>query len=205
MKGTIKKITLASMGPISFVMTTIALAALPYPRGWYIDGNVGESNVNNTSFGAGTSTTTKNSGFGLNVNGGYKFLPYFALEVGYTRFSTFDITFNNATIAKEEPYDYDITTKIILPIQDSGFNLYSKVGVARISSKIVINDSATISANNLDIVSGYSYKTGLLYGVGGEYFFSPRFGVHVSWIEVTGSSQTGNLALASVGFTGLFG
>lgn len=180
-------------------------AAMPPPRGWYLEGNVGLSNVDNTSYGNGTKLSTNTNSFGENINAGYKFLPYFAMEFGYTRYARENIEFNNATVAKVQPSAFDITTKAILPIQYSGFALYAKVGVARIVSSVTINDQNSINVNGLTISSGSTKVTGVYYGVGGEYNFYPTTAVHLSWVEAIGNSQTGNPMLISIGLSHTFG
>lgn len=182
-----------------------AHASFPPPKGWYVEGSVGNTSQTNTSYGAGTSTTTKNAGFGLNANVGYKFFPYFALEAGYTRYSRIDIEFNNTVVAKNSPSAWDITTKTILPIQDSGFSFYAKIGVSRLTSSMVICDQATIDANGLSISNGDTSATGLLYGIGGEYFIWGNTALHLSWVEMNGNNQTGDMALISLGVSHVFG
>ena len=189
---------------ISIFGATTTLAALSPPKGWYIDGNVGLSNVDNTSFGNGTKLETNTNSFGLNVNAGYKFFPYFALEMGYTRYARENIQFNGATVAKLNPSAYDISTKAILPVQNSGFEFFAKVGVARLLSKVTINDQNSINVNGLTVTSGTTKVTGVYYGVGGEYYFWPTTGVHLSWTEIIGNNQTGNPMLIALGITHIF-
>lgn len=197
------RIVVLSIGYILSIFTTTAMASLGLERGWYVEGNVGYANINNTDFGNNTKIDSSNWGYNLNV--GYKFIPYFALELGYTRYSTSDIDFNNTMVAKYTPNAWDLTTKAILPIQNSGFNLYAKLGVARISAKMSIYDQNVINANHLNITEGTTDATGLYYGVGGEYFMWPSTAIHVAWVEAIGTSETGNMALTSIGISHIFG
>lgn len=193
---------------ITCILAIISIQALAYPSppsGWYIQGNVGTTDLSNTQYGTGTSTSTNNSGVGLNADLGYQFFPYFALEAGYTRYSRINIQFNNTTVAKNDPSAWDITTKVILPIQDSGFNFYANVGVARLTSNLIINNQTIINEHALSVRSGNQSATGILYGLGGEYYFWGNTAVHASWVQVSGNNQTGNIALISLGLSYLLG
>lgn len=195
-------IPVAGVGLLLLVMMTSAIADLPPPRGWYVEGNVGYSNISDTSFGNNVKIDSSNWGF--NINGGYKFIPYFAMELGFTRFGTSDINFNNVTVAKYTPDAWDLTTKAILPIQNSGFELFAKVGVARISASMSICNQGVINANGLTITNDTTSTTGVYYGIGGEYYFWPETAIHVSWVEAIGNNSTGNLELTSIGISRIF-
>lgn len=190
---------------VLLVMSVNAWANFPPPKGWYVEGNIGTTNQNNINYGFGTKTSTSNAGLGFNANVGYKFFPYFALEGGYTKYSRIEIMFDNTTVAKDDPSTWDITTKTMLPIQDSGFSFYAKIGIARTTSSIVINNQALIDANNLSISSGDSSATGLYYGIGGEYFIWGNTAIHLSWVEALGNNNTGDMAFTSIGVSHVFG
>lgn len=54
-----------------------AFAEMSVPFGWYIEPNIGTTHVEDTFYGGSTST----SGAGFNLNVGYKFMPFFAMEL----------------------------------------------------------------------------------------------------------------------------
>src|SRR3990167_11104442 len=93
---------------VSVITSAIALPALAtesQPSGWYLEGNIGESRTN-----LYTGNSITNSGFGWNMNGGYKFMPYIAAELGYTSYSTVSIksTENSGSkIGENSAYAYD--------------------------------------------------------------------------------------------------
>jgi len=197
-----KIIIISAIGLLS-LLSKLALADMPPPKGWYIEGSAGISNTTDSSFGNGTSL--ESSGYGLNLNVGYKFLPYFGLEMGYSRYSRNNINFQNTTVAKDDPTSYDITTKIILPIMDSGFEFYAKLGAVRVSSKITISDQTIIDDNGLNIQSGTTSANNVYYGVGAEYYFMKDSAVHVAWMRANGNSQTGAQELTTIGLSVIFG
>lgn len=92
--------------------------------GYIISGNLGYGKVNynaNTNPPLG-STPTNLNGFAWNINIGYQFNPYFALESGYTSFP--DITLNPGEV---QTSGLDFLGKGILPINEQ-FNVFAKAG-----------------------------------------------------------------------------
>lgn len=193
----IKILTLIASGITTLSIATSASAAVTLPSGWYAEGNLGTSKTHVSSPG----TSVGNSGFAWNVNAGYKFMPFFAGEIGYTRYATADIKLNGTKIAKDTLYSYDIAGKGILPISDSGLNLFAKLGIARSSAHIVNTNAAVGTVSN----AGSSFTTGVYYGLGGEFSFLPNVGVNLQWARAKSKSSTGgNLDLYSIGVSYIF-
>src|SRR5207253_11284852 len=121
------KLLLAAIGGITvFAIATPALALeMSAPDGWYLEGNVGSANLSNTSY-----SSTNKYGLAYNLNLGYKFMPYAALEAGYTGYRESKITFDDVNIATVKRYSYDIAAKGIVPISDSVFEAFAKIGAA---------------------------------------------------------------------------
>ena len=118
---------------ILLALTMFALAApvlasqMSVPYGWYIEGNAGSSRLSDFSLPGKISS----SGIGGNVNLGYKFMPYVGAEIGYSRYSGIGIKNSVGTKAAEgKIYSYDIAVRGILPVSDSGFEAFAKVGAA---------------------------------------------------------------------------
>ena len=74
------------------------------------------------------NSATGGSIFGGNANVGYKFMPFFAAEVGYTAYANTEV--KNGTGAKAghvRSYSYDLAGKGIIPIGGSGFEAFAKL------------------------------------------------------------------------------
>lgn len=196
-----KRIKLFTACAIGVLGVSSSFAAVSVPTGWYLEGNLGQSKVSNTSYGSGTSAD--DSGFGWNADLGFKFMPFFGLELGYTHYDTTEVKSGGTQFANDKHFSYDLAAKGILPISDSGVELFAKLGVARIKSHLVTTDGAVAST-----VSGYNpgtfTDTGLYMGLGGGYAFTPNIFGQLQWARAKGDSHTGNLDLYSLGITYTF-
>lgn len=195
----IKKITLL-MTTLGF--TTLASAVVSVPVGWYLEGNLGASKISDVSYAPNTSIST--TGLGWNVNAGYKFIPYFAAEIGYTSYANGTINFNGTKVGKDQAQAVDIAGKAILPIQETGAEIFAKLGMARAKSQVTATNTALLAASGESLSTGNHRSTDLYFGLGAAYFFIPSAAVNAQWNRVAGSSKTGNLDLMSLGITYLF-
>lgn len=201
MKG-IKVLALTAISLAAISSSTSSLAAISIPYGWYGEGNLGTSRSQNVNYGTGTSVNS--AGFGWNADVGYKFMPYFALEVGYTSYAQSTVKLpSGATGLNVSHHSYDLAGKGILPIADSGVEFFAKVGVARASAHSSITSAGASSGMSLQ--TGSSSSTGLYIGAGGGYSFLQNIAVNVEWNRARGNSTIGNLDLWSVGITWMFG
>jgi hypothetical protein len=198
----IKLLVLAITSVSALVAATSTLASMPLPIGWYAEGNVGGTSTSNASYGPGLSTSSPGRGWNLNI--GYKFMPYFAGEGGYTSYAKAKIKSNTTSVAQDVHKSYYLAGKGILPISDSGFELFAKLGIARINGHVTITNPTYASAKGLSINAGTHYATGAYFGVGGDYSFMPSLSLNFQWNRSKGNTQTGNLDLYSVGLTWLF-
>lgn len=191
-----KKILAALSSIAALTLTTSAFAMMSVPNGWYLEANAGSANLSNKSYPGSSSS----SGIGGNANIGYKFMPYLAGEIGYSMYPNTSIKNNAGTKAgSDKHYSYDIAAKGIVPISASGFEIFAKVGVARVANSMTINNSAAASAMGLS--SSSHSATGLYLGAGGQYYFMPEMAVVVQWQRAQGNSSTGTEDLLSGGFS----
>lgn len=182
------------------LMTSSVFAGqMSMPYGWYIEANAGSSHLSEKSYPGSASS----SGIGGNGNIGYKFMPYFAIEAGYSMYPNTDIDSNGTQAATDKHYSYDLAAKGILPITDSGFELLAKLGAARVSSHVTIDNQD--AANQIGIGSGSHSSTGIYIGAGGQYYFLPELAVVVQWQRATGNSSTGTFDLVGGGLNFIFG
>lgn len=197
-----KKFLLAVISGIAAIFAgTQAQASvfeMSYPNGWYVEANAGSVHLSNTSsvFPAGTSTSS--SGIGGNANLGYKFMPYAALEIGYSQYPNTKINAEDGTrIATAKHYSYDIAAKGIIPVSDSGFEVFAKLGAQHIQLNIS-NDDPSYD------VSGSHASTGVYMGAGGQLNIMPELGVVAQWQRAQGNSSSGTEDLFSIGLVLMF-
>ncbi len=193
----IKLVAVTALSVAAIAGATSSFAAMSLPMGWYVDGNVGSTKTSNTNYGSGISTSS--SGLGWNANVGYKFMPYFAGEIGYTKYANAKGKLNGVSVVRDNHYSYDIAGKGILPIADSGADLFAKLGFARLNSHVTATSSG-VSAN-----TGSHSASGLYIGLGGDYNFTPNLAGIIQWARAKGNTSTGNLDLYSVGIGYTFG
>lgn len=203
MHGKILRIATILTGLSALSFTTYASAYSDYcmsaPYGWYAEINLGSTRISNISYPGKSS----NSGIGGNLNLGYKFMPYFGLEMGYTRYANTSLSDQlNTKAATIKHFSYDLAAKGILPVSSSGFELFAKVGVQRNNANITIENA--VAASNIGLTSSNHSNTALYLGIGGQYYFSPEIAVVVQWQRADGNGNIGIMDLYSVGFSVLF-
>lgn len=196
-----KRLVLAALSVATLSLMQPALAnMMSVPMGWFLEVNGGSSHLSNTNYPG----TTSSSGVGGNANLGYKFMPYVAAEIGYSRYPNTSIkTFSNGTTAGEvKHYSYDLSARGILPISDSGFEVFAKIGAQRIMSRVSIQNST--AADEIGLGSGGHSTTGVYLGAGGQFYFMPEMAVVAQWQRAQGSSSTGTQDLYSLGLSFIF-
>lgn len=195
MKG---KTWLALLALIAMSHTGSVLAAMSLANGWYLDGNVGTTNLNNKNY----PTKDKTHGWGLNVDLGYKFMPFMGMELGYTRFAETVLRDNFDNKVGTDKHDtYHAVLKGILPIGISGFELFAKLGPHRLLSKVQLKSGA---APIVGLVPKRASTINLYMALGAQYYFLPELSVVGQWARARGNAKTGTLDLYSVGLNFIF-
>lgn len=187
---------LAIIGTLTLSIFSLpTFAVMSVPCGWYIEANAGATKISDISYPGSAST----DGVGGNVNIGYKFMPYAAAEIGYTRYANTSIKdpSTDTRAASDKHYSYDIAARGILPIVNSGFEAFAKLGAQRVASSVSIKNET--AAQNIGITSGSTSKTGVYLGTGIQYYFTPEFAANIQWQRAKGNSSTGTLDLWSLG------
>ncbi len=159
-------------------LSSMTFADIPLARGPYADVNVGYSRIVNSD------VMDNISGLGLNVNLGYKLMPFFGVEIGYTTYGASKSSFTGANA-------FDAAIKGILPFQEVGVELFAKLGPTYVNNSKVPNG---VSPN----------ATNVYYALGGAYATNPNMLIVVQWSQATGNSSTGNFQLLSIGASYLF-
>lgn len=183
-------------GCAALTIATAACASMSAPMGWYLEGNFGSSRLSNVD------NSSNRSGIGGNANVGYKFMPYFATEIGYSMYANTSIESGNITVVNQKHYSYDLAGKGILPIGDAGFEAFAKVGVQRINLHNSINDVPL--ANSMGLTGSQHSATGLYLGLGGQYSFMPEVAANIQWQRAQGNSTTGTEDLYTFGLAVIF-
>lgn len=196
-----KRLLLAALAGLTTLSVTapVYAIAMSAPNGWYLEGNAGSAHLSNTNYSGSTSS----SGIGGNANLGYKFMPYVGVEVGYSQYPNSEVKDSVGTKAAIiKHYSYDIAARAILPVSDSGFEGFAKLGVGRMQSSTNIEDET--AANNIGFESGSHSSTGVYMGVGASVYFTPELAGVVQWQRAQGSSSSGTEDLYSIGISFLF-
>jgi hypothetical protein len=195
-----KRIILAALGGLAALsFATSASAVMSSPFGWYLEANGGSAKLSNKSYPGSSSS----SGIGGNANVGYKFMPYFATEIGYSQYPNTSIKNSVGTKAgSDKHYSYDLAAKGILPIAASGAEAFAKLGLSHLATSMSISNAAAASAIGLSNTSHSA--TGLYMAVGAQYYFMPELAVVAQWARAQGNNSTGNEELLSGGVSFIF-
>jgi opacity protein-like surface antigen len=180
--------------------STQALAACSLPSGFYLEYNYGASRSMAKTY-PGVPTIV-NSGTGWNGTLGYKFIPYVAVEGGYTRYA--DARLENSagtTAARDRHYGVDVAVKGIFPVMNTGLELFAKAGVVRLVSEIGSVDVAASAVDSLTFDTNGHSAMGLFYGAGVDYAVTKSFLINAQYARANGNSSTGNMNLVSVGIS----
>lgn len=196
-----KRLLLTLSGLIALFVTMPAFAAMSAPDGWYVEGNIGSTKITDKDY-PGNESTASLGGSGAV---GYKFMPYLGAEVGYTQYGNTTIkdpSTGGTKAGTDRHYSYNVAAKGILPIAESGFEAFTKVGVGEVVSNMSINNAE--AAANLGLDSERHDDTSYYLSIGGQYYFTPELAVVVQWAQAHGDSSTGTMALTSVGLSFIF-
>jgi OmpA-OmpF porin, OOP family len=195
-----KKLVAAMCGLSAALFATQASAIMSIPIGWYLEVNAGSTHLSNSPFSNGHVSS---SGLGGNINVGYKFMPFFALELGYTHYAQTTVKNDNDQKAADVKfYSYDLAGKGILPIVDSGAEVFAKLGAVRLSQGISIQNET--AARTVGIGSSNHSSTNVYIALGLQYYFMPELAANIQWGRAKGTSSTGTLDLISIGASFIF-
>lgn len=182
---------------LSFSLPAFAVMSVPY--GWYLEASGGSTQLSNKSYPGDSSA----SGIGGNANFGYKFMPYFATELGYSLYASTSIKNSAGTTAgNDRHYSYDLAFKGILPVYASGLEAFAKLGVGRNVSSVSLSNSAV--ATQIGLGNSSHSASGLYLGAGAQYYFIPEMAVVGQWARQVGNSNTGDLDLYMLGVSFIF-
>lgn len=188
------------MLPFTCCSTPAFAVMMSIPYGWYAELNGGVTNISDQGF---TGNVKSSSGLGLNVNLGYKFMPFFGAEAGYTGYSK--ITIENqfgTTIGEITHYAVNVAVRGIVPVVDSGFEAFTRVGYAWQWANFSISNPT--AAAIIGATSSRKTGNGFYFALGGQYYLSPEMAVNLQWARAKGNNSTGTIDLYSIGVSIIF-
>lgn len=147
---------------------TLAAPALAQNSSWYGAVDVGTLNMQNSNYESKGSVT---------VSGGYRFTPNFALESGITVAGE-STRYSSGTSTTARQSDLRFLAVGILPISQR-FELFGKGGLGFHTARIT---------NNLNGNYNQYTNTNAIIGFGGQFNFTPRFGLRLQY-EALGKSK----------------
>jgi opacity protein-like surface antigen len=198
MKKTFRQVVACGILVAVSGLTSTAMATIALPTGWYVEGNAGVTREYSVSYGPGVSNSS--NGFSWNANMGYKFMPFFATEAGFTRYADGVGKYMGVKVADDSHYSLDITGKLILPVAETGLALFGKLGVAWLHSDVNLQNSG----GGTSVRTGSRTGTGFYLGAGAEYSWLPNLAFNLQWQRAKGNQSTGTLDLYSGGVSYLF-
>ncbi len=134
-------------------MTSMA-ASQPSAAGAFVSGNLGYAKQDDAIKAPIVAKDLR--GFAWNVNAGYQFNEYLALETGYTRFSDVKAA-AGASKTDAQLYGIDLLAKAIYPINDQ-FNVFAKAGAMNMYRKTSVASSPSVRQTR--IVPEFGIGTG---------------------------------------------
>lgn len=187
MKKAIFKIGLVAVSSM-LLYSHAALAVESKESGLYLNGNLGYGKVNEDVTG---STESDNTGFASNINFGYKLNRNLALEAGFSKYP--DESFGSG-IEGSENYSVELDAKLILPIQQSGFELFGKLGAAAVHHKLEgpVTDAGTHT------------EPAAYVGAGASYSFTEKNAIVVQATATSENDPVPAMYLTTVGFMHTF-
>lgn len=189
---------------------TSAFAEVSYPCGLYFEINYGASQANGKDY-PDNYEVEDNGGPGWNVNAGYKFFPFFAVDLGYTRYDDTELEIEtdddegSEIDADDHHYSINLALKGIYPFMNTGLELFGKVGVSWMYSEVETDGSSSDDDDDDDDDGNSETATGLYVGAGIDYVVAHELSFNIQWMRAYGGDEVGTLDLLSAGVNILWG
>ena len=175
-----KKLRIALLAGAVLAASSV-VQAQPFNPGWYIGAGAGVGNLNRsgsdlTGFPNGQLDDTDTT---YTVRGGFRFSPYWAVELGYYDLGTY--AFSGRLLGATSDVTGSFKAKSvglslvgILPIDR--LDIYGRIGYAR--SELKANASANFTPVNVK-----DKESEATYAVGARYNFGPNWGLFAEWVK----------------------
>jgi OmpA-OmpF porin, OOP family len=167
-KSTTTLIALAGLGGAALAFPAAAQMRTPAMSSFYVGANLGQSKFK-LECAAGESCDDKDTAFKLFA--GYQFHPNFAAEFGYTDLgkAKFSDPLGSAELKASA---WELSALGLFPVMPS-LQLFGRLGV--------YNGKTEFSGD----ASGSKSKTGVTWGLGGEWDFTRNLGARLEWQRFT--------------------
>jgi len=174
------------LAAVGLAAAAFALPAAAQNKGFYIGYNAGQSKYNFNCTG-----TCSDTGGGYTLFAGFGLHPNVAAEFGYTDLGK--STFGSANLRAQMWHGAAVGTWWFGSQQQ--FGAFGRLGVYTGDAK------ATVPSTGGETKHG---TTDLLYGLGGQWNLSSKFGARLEWMRFTGVggggfNQTGDVDLLALG------
>jgi OOP family OmpA-OmpF porin len=153
----------------------------PPPQPWYLGVGAGHGHIKRSGADLTglTGAELDNTDTTYTVRGGYRFLPYAAVEAGYYHLGRYDFTgfvpgAGQGVNGSAKAESIGLSLVGIWPI--SNFDLYGRIGVAH--SKISFNANGPINTSNIN-----DRQTEATYGAGVRWTFYPNWALFAEWMK----------------------
>jgi OOP family OmpA-OmpF porin len=197
----------------AFTSLVIASSANASMIGPYFGALVGWGDIHQSSAsGTGLNTTSSQStGIAGQINAGYQFTPIWAVDAGYTKFTSGTINANNPAIGVASStinfntYAIHLMAKGIIPLQN-GLEVYGKVGPAYLRENIALE--GTSPPPPAEIHEGHTLnKVFPAVALGITFNFNNNLGADISIMHIqhVGDNQLHNADFAGAGLIYFFG
>lgn len=185
-----KKITLSVLVIAGLASATVQ-SAFASDTGWYALGQFGQSLNNSKSSFDNTARSAGGSGFSSSMNNptayslsaGYQINQNLAIEGGYIASGNSNYLMSGGNFGGSSISDsftgFDMKAVGILPLPNQ-FSLLGKIGVASLTQSGSTNFNSSVNGS----------KTGITYGIGGEYDFTDNIAVRLDWDSYNAGSTT---------------
>ncbi|MBY0446162.1 MAG: porin [Burkholderiales bacterium] len=154
----------------SLVLSTL-IASPVFAEGFYIGADVGSSkmsaDVNNNSL------DKNNTAWG--INGGYKFSPYLAAELGYRDFGKTEENYYGVVNASVKANAVQASVLASYPFNDA-FSVFGRLGVASIKLTAEVNADVVAYSESRE-----ETETKALFGIGAQYAFNKNFSLRAEY------------------------
>jgi len=137
----------------------------------YIGAGVGSTNIKLNSGDIAGFSSKDESDMGMKFFGGYRFNNWLSGELAFADLGKSNVTFPGVT-AEGKATSWSLSALGTWPLT-GGFSLLGRLGATSNKFKGSCNGAGCTGASNT--------KTDLLWGIGGQYDFSPRIGVRLEW------------------------
>lgn len=148
---------------------------------WYFGFGAGQGHlgVSGTDLTGLNNASVGNTETTYTIRGGYRFSPYWAVEIGYYDLGKYDFHGSSGALnidgeAKAKSVGGSLVG--ILPMNQ--FDLYGRIGYAR--SELKVNASSALTPTP---VNAKDHQNEATYGVGGRWWWGPNGGVFVEWMK----------------------